>query len=244
MRVLVLGWLLAGGVALAQCKTDNECPPGGVCREGTCQLTGADATEQPAVIAPSEPVERGAAFLGERAVRPHWAGGAAALGFSVTGPVVAAGIFAMGFFIVGNEAAGIPFALGTMALVGGLGPVVALGAASARFDDSMEGSPGARIFGWVTYGLSLGSGLVALVSSAVFQTDIAFFAAFSMLIFGGTALLLFGVDAVVSGARANAVNAANEAKRAARGVRLAPLAAVVPGSRGDWSGVLGLSGAF
>jgi hypothetical protein len=237
--LLLLLTLVASGSAWAQCTTNTECPQGGTCTNGACTTPGATEVESTSAA----PATRGIS-VGDQAKRaqPHWAGGAAVLGFIATGPVVASGIIAMTFLIFGSNqlAGGIGFTLLTMALVGALCPVVELGAASARFDESNDGSPGGRIVGWVFYGLSLASGLGTLLA-LIGNTGFSVFGALGMLITGGIALLCFGVDAVASGARANAIN---ERRSTSSVVRVMPSFALAPTPRGDLTPQLGFAGTF
>jgi len=244
MRIVLLLLVVASGSASAQCTTSADCPQGGTCTNGACTTPGTATQQQAPAALPAE--SRGVS-VGDQSqkAQKHWAGGAAALGFIATGPVVASGILSMTFLIFGGSNSstvgpGIGFTLLTMALVGALCPVVELGAASARFDESNDGSPGGRIVGWVFYGLSLASGVASLLG-LIGNSGLSFFFAFGTLIAGGVALLCFGVDAAVSGSRANAIN---ERRSTSAAVRLMPSFALAPSPRGDLAPVVGLAGQF
>lgn len=239
MRIVCVAVLVAAASAWAQCASDAECPSGGSCSSGACVTLSP-----PPAPGPEERRDVSVAAAAEKPHR-HWAGGAASLGFTATGPVVASGILSMFFLLYGpnssNVASAVGFTLLTMALVGGLGPLVEVGAASARFEPTNEGSPGARVLGWVFYGLSLGAGVASLATYFANDGGIAFLTALGMLLTGGVALICFGVDAVVSGAHANAVN---RRRTGTASVRLMPGVALAPGPRGDLTPVVGLTGLF
>lgn len=231
--------------AWAQCSSDTECPAGGTCNAGACITPSTTPATAPTAVAPVEPRADDVRVGGGERKHHHWAGGAAAIGFAATGPVVASGILSMFFVLLGNSTnagSAVTFTLLTMVLVGALGPVVELGAGSARFSPSNSGAPAARIIGWVCYGLSLAAGLSTLgLYGLAPSSGVGFFTAFGMLLTGGVALLLFGVDAVASGSRANA---SAPSRPEASGLRVMPGFALAPGSQGQLHPVLGLTGLF
>jgi hypothetical protein len=241
--------VVVAGSAWAQCNTDAECPSGGACTNGACVTPSTPN-------APSAPAAATAPSLGDQAAKSkgNWAAGGAAIGFVGTGPVVMSGIIAMAFLIFGpnysTTAAGLSFTLLTAALVGGLGPLAEAGAASARFDETIYGSPGSRIVGWVMYGLSLGGAAATLVTwfSGSGLEIVSFTLMLGTLITGATALLLFALDAVESGVEAIQWNKRHAVATKSSGwnFRVMPTLSLAP-RRSSGSGfdpVLGLVGTF
>ncbi|MFT3713068.1 MAG: EB domain-containing protein [Archangium sp.] len=245
MRALVALMMVLGGSAAAQCNTDSECPAGGACTNGTCVTPGTPAAP---VAAPAAP-EALAPSVGDQASKSkgNWAAGGASIGFIGTGPVVVSGIFAMFFLIFGPNSStivpGVIFTALTGLFVAGLGPLAELGAASARYDESNEGSPGSRVMGWVLYGVSL-AGTVATLTTWFFDPSIAFLLELGTLITGATALLLFALDAVDSGV--NAIVIEKRRNRTTQALRVIPTFSLAPrrSAGGGFDPVLGLAGTF
>jgi hypothetical protein len=134
----------------------------------------------------------------------------------------------------------LPLGVSATLLVGASGPIVAVGASSARESGDVKGAQGLRITGWIAYGLTLAdaSVLIAMGASEVEPVDGLITSVGAL---GAVSLLSFAADAFFSAAEADAKldarpKATSFALRPALAWSRAPDGALVP--------VLGAHGSF
>jgi hypothetical protein len=97
----------------------------------------------------------------------------------------------------------LPLGVGATVLVGASGPIVAVGASSARQSGQVKGAQGLRITGWIAYGLTLAdaSVLIAMGANEVEPVDGLITSVGAL---GALSLLSFSADAFFSAAEASA----------------------------------------
>lgn len=228
------GYVCSLGECISRCNP--PCGPGQRCLDsGECSLM--QTTPQPGVqpqLQPYEPPplpERGTTRAGLR-VSSGWAVGAGIYGIitmvvtaTLTGiclglydtalPSTIAGAIATIFYTVSN-------------------PIVAAGAGSARRGGQVSGLVGARIVGWILYGLTLATAvLMAGLGLGELQVPVPLIVSFG----AGAVLstLFMTLDAFVSASQARTL----KEELGTPGVRHAPFVAVVPSSTGKGLGVVG-----
>lgn len=239
------GYVCSLGECISRCNP--PCGPGQLCLD-TGECTPLHTAPHPAVQQPVQPAqptyspplqpyappplpERGTTRAGLR-VSSGWAVGAGVYGIitmvvtaTLTGiclglydtglPSTIAGAIATIFYAVSN-------------------PIVAAGAGSARRGGQVSGLVGARIVGWILYGLTLATAVLmvglGLAGDQVPVPLIVSLGAGSVL-----STLFMTLDAFVSASQARTL----KEELGAGGVRHAPFVALVPSSAGRGLGVVG-----
>jgi hypothetical protein len=135
------------------------------------------------------PLGGGAVVSRGWSVEAFWIGVAAALGVLTTGIVAVAADAPDGRISTG-------FGAGSMGILGIAAPTVTLGAGSARGHPYVPGAKGIRIAGWITFSLSLATG-VGLLASDLEASNGRRGAFMAPVGFGAVSLLLFAFDALV-----------------------------------------------
>jgi len=115
-------------------------------------------------------------------------------------------------------------------------PITAVGASSARRHPEVRGLTGARVAGWIGYGLTVADALV-LLGLGLADEDVPAPLILSVVGLGAATSAAMVFDAFVSASQADAVA---ERQRGS----LLPLIAVAPDGNGGVGGFLGLGGTF
>lgn len=205
--------------------------------EGACVATAASA---PAGAGPSTPVD-----AEDRPAEGDagWATGAGVVG-------IATGIVGLGFAVgsAGNaeetETAIALGAAGTAVIAIGV-PITAVGAASARGDERVRGALGARIAGWIGYGITIADALV-LIGLGASDAEVPEGVIISVGLLGLASSAAMAVDAFVSGAQARRLMEEHPPVEVTRpdGVQWRPVLGASPTPQGGASGYLGVVGSF
>ena len=168
VRLVAVVAALGAASASAQCTKDTDCKGERICAKGECVAPQGTAAATPAPLpavapAPLAPAPSAVDFANRpMLLKPsHWAHPAGVTGLVMGSLVVGFGVLSAVF----NGDTVPSVSMGVLALLcGAIGaPIVAIGGSSARFDDSVTGSPGTRVVGWVGYGLAMALGAVMVV---------------------------------------------------------------------------------
>jgi hypothetical protein len=136
---------------------------------------------------------------------PGWASGAGVFG-------IIAGLGIIGL-TAGSEATkdeqipALPLGVGATVLTAVAGPVVAIGAASARDNPGIHGAPGLRVAGWLGYVLTLLDATV-LLGLGVAEVEPPDGVILSVGLLGGTSMACLASDAFISASQAKDAAAA------------------------------------
>jgi len=187
---LVLMTSLASGEAAAQCTKDTDCKGNRICVAGRCQNPPAGfaaAPPTPATVPPG-PAD------------PGWAQGAGIFGFIAGAVVLGMSVAAE---VVGTEDPDFGIILGAAGtgMLAISGPIVGIGAASARADPRVSGSWVCRLVGWSSYGTTISLALVA-VALAASDVEIPQGIPSTLGVMGLSALINLSLDAIWSAADA------------------------------------------
>jgi hypothetical protein len=202
--------------------------------------SGLDQPPPPAPTTEAQPQEPPSAA--SKARRPPakpagWARGAAYLGFGLAAAVLVLAITtdivypASGGDSTAAVAVGVPGAILTAAG----GPIIFVGARSARFDPGIKGSTLLRVFGWIGYAGSLVAWFAAFVGGRG--------AASVAGVLGAGSFISFGVDGILCAQEADDLASIMTQAPPADGVQISPRFSMLR-YRGEVSPVIGLQGVF
>ncbi|MFZ5444111.1 MAG: hypothetical protein ACOZQL_29210 [Myxococcota bacterium] len=233
------GYFCHEGQCLSRCNP--PCPQGTTCLDtGECSAPvvapapASVAPQAPAYVAPP-PAAPSVAPVGQR-VNHGWATGAGVLG--VVSAALITGFTAVTIAFNGNDIAKYSGAV-TLLYAGISIPIVAVGAGSGRWDPSIRGGLGWRIVGWVTFGLAMANGVIALgLGLADFTVPSAVIASLGGL--GVLSALSHGIDAFITGGEGRTLAAGGTAST----VRAQPLFLLARDSRGGVAPTVGWAVAF
>jgi hypothetical protein len=124
------------------------------------------------------------------------------------------------------------------------GPIIAIGAGSARNHPAVTGSTALRVVGWILYGISIASALVALSIAIAAESEIDSGIIYAIGTASTLSLVSFSLDAFISAGQAAGVNEMQGAPAPQAGLRLSPFASLRPTQHGGTESVFGLAGAF
>jgi hypothetical protein len=257
----VVSGLVAPSSARAQCVSDMDCKGNRVCLEGVCQYPIEPAQPRSGALAPpcrgrgcasrcEPPCGRGlvcldsgeCAYAGEVDLRPTtraglrvstgWAVGGGAIGIVTMG--VLAGLVGTVLALFGSNATTYIGIVATVVAAVGI-PLAEGGAASARRSGEVRGLVGARITGWVLYGLTLVSAVVAIALGLAGGT-VGAPVIIAMGALGITSALMMTLDAFASAREARNLSS----PQASGGPRHGPFVVVAPSPSGR-TGVTGFA---
>ena len=250
-------WVLLCSMSLATTAWAQEQPPppplrpaecvppcrsGYFCHDGQCVsrcnppcAAGATCLESGECAAAYLPPS--AAPVGQR-VNRGWATGAGVMAAVSAGVIVL--LTGVTIAINGSDAAN--YTGGVAILFTGVAvPIVAVGAGSGRWDPSITGSAPWRIVGWVSFGLAMVNGVVALgigIAGATFPS----YGIASLGALGVISALSHMADAFITAGQGRALLAEKQTRAAP--VRALPLLSVVPNGRGGATATVGLAVGF
>jgi len=228
LRTVAMLAALAATGAYAQCTKDTDCKGDRVCSAGECVA--------PEIRSPEWATQPSAQAL--YAERSHWArpaavigivSGAAVLGFGTAAAVLSGDTVPA---ITAGSAALISAAVGA--------PIVAAGASSARWNDSITGSLPTRIVGWSGYGLAMTTGAVMVVLGFVVTFEPALILTVTGL--GVTSIAALTVDAFISASQADAWRA--PAARGGSSSTVVPTMTLIRGRDGSVVPLAGVAGSL
>jgi hypothetical protein len=197
--------------------------------------------DQPPPSAPTEAQPEQAPSAGSKARKPPakpagWARGAAYVGFGLGAVVLLLGITS-DILLDPNASnfgpAGVTSLAGLILTAAG-GPIIFVGARSARFDKSIQGSSLLRVLGWIGYGASLVAWIVSFVGRG---------AGTVAGVLGAGSFVAFGIDGIFSAQEAEDLASIMTQAPPADGVQIAPKFSMLR-YRGEVSPVIGLQGVF
>jgi hypothetical protein len=199
--------------------------------------SGLDQPPPPAPTTEAQPQEAPSAASKVRkppAKPAGWARGAAYLGFGLGAALIAIGLTGDLIFTPGDNNPAWYTSLAGLILTGAGGPIIFIGARSARFDKGVQGSSLLRVLGWIGYGASI----------------VAWFCAFGIQgagtvagVLGAGSLVAFGIDGIFSAQEAEELASIMTQAPPADGVQISPKFSMLR-YRGETSPVIGLQGVF
>lgn len=198
------------------------------------EISSVRAIVPPAATPPAAAPEPAAKVIGR-----DWAGAGTATGLSMVGVGVVLGIGSE--ITVEDQIPALPMGgVATMMFAAGI-PIIAGGGSSARRAAGVRGSLGARIGGWVTYGLTM-TNAVVLIGLGAAEVEVQHGQVAAVVVLGATSGALMAADALKSRRQAAVERRKMTSALRRRGLSLAPR---VLRSRGEThGGVLSLSGRF
>jgi hypothetical protein len=117
-------------------------------------------------------------------------------------------------------------------------PIVAAGAGSARNGGRAPGAVGARVVGWILYGLTLASAIVS-VGLGLMEISVPISLIVILGVSGVLSTLFMSLDAFITAAQAKALKEELKDVAKASGVRHAPYVGVAPSPSGKGVAIIG-----
>jgi hypothetical protein len=172
---------------------------------------------------------------------PGWARGAGVYG--IVAGVGTIALTAASEATKEDQIPALPLGVGATVLIAVSGPVTAVGAASARQGGDVKGAQGARIAGWIGYGLTLLDASI-LIGMGVSEVEPVDGLILSVGLLGAASLACFSTDAFISASQAE--TAAGTSGTRARGFdfSMSPALGVRRTEQGTFEPTVGLQGVF